>query len=118
MSRKCKFSNHWHNARRRVQSIHARIANARRDFLHKATTTISQNHARNLSRSARGNSEVPGKAVRSKCGLNKSIFDKGWFEFRRQLAYRLDWKGGVLVAVPPHNTSRTCPACGHVAQQN
>ena len=127
MSRKRRFSHRWHQARRRVQNIHTRIANARRDFLHKATTTISQNHAmvciedlrvRKLSRSVRGNTEAPGKAVRSKSALNKSILDQGWFEFRRQLTYKLDWTGGVLVAVPAHHTSCTCPACGHVAAQN
>ena len=45
MSRKTTFSNNWKRAKTRVQRIHARIGNARRDYLHKATTTISQNHA-------------------------------------------------------------------------
>src|SRR5690554_659249 len=45
MSRKQKFSNNWKKAKAKVQKIHARIGNARRDYLHKATTTISQNHA-------------------------------------------------------------------------
>ena len=45
MSRKTKFSNNWKKAKARVQKIHARIGNVRRDYLHKATTTISQNHA-------------------------------------------------------------------------
>jgi putative transposase len=127
MGRKVKFSQNWHKAKRKVQTLHARIANARRDFLHKATTAISQNHAivciedlqvRNMSKSAKGNAEAPGKGVRAKSGLNKSILDQGWFEFRRQLQYKLNWNGGILVAVPPHNTSRTCPACAHVAAEN
>ncbi len=127
MSRKTKFSNNWKKAKARVQRIHARIGNARRDFLHKATTTISQNHAmvciedlqvRNMSRSAAGTTEHPGKNVRAKSGLNKSILDQGWFEFRRQLAYKLAWNGGHLIAVPPQNTSRTCPCCGHVSKDN
>jgi putative transposase len=45
MSRKVKFSKNWKKAKARVQKIHASIANARKDFLHKATTTISKNHA-------------------------------------------------------------------------
>lgn len=45
MSRKVKFSNNWKKAKARVQRIHARIANVRRDFLHKASATISKNHA-------------------------------------------------------------------------
>ena len=51
-------------------------------------------------------------------GLNKSILDQGWYEFRRQLDYELAWNGGYLVAVPPQNTSRTCPCCGHMSADN
>ena len=127
MSRKTRFSNNWKRAKARVQRIHSRIGNARRDFLHKTTTTISQNHAmvsiedlqvRNMSKSAAGSTEKPGRSVLAKSGLNKSILDQGWFEFRRQLDYKLAWRGGWLVAVPPQNTSRTCPCCGHVSADN
>jgi putative transposase len=127
MSRKVKFSNNWKKTKTRVQRIHTRIGNARRDYLHKATTTISKNHAmvciedlpvRNMSRSAAGSIDAPGKNVRAKSGLNKAILDQGWFEFRRQLEYKLAWNGGWLVAVPPANTSRTCPACGYVSADN
>lgn len=45
MSRKTKFSNNWKKAKARIQRIHSRSGNTRRDFLHKTTTTISQNHA-------------------------------------------------------------------------
>lgn len=127
LSRKVKFSNNWKKAKARGQRIHSRIANARRDFLHKTSTAISKNHAlvciedlqvRNMSRSAAGTTEKPGRNVRAKSGLNKSILDQGWFEFRRQLDYKLQWRGGWLVAVPPQNTSRTCPCCGHVSAAN
>lgn len=127
MSRKIKFSKNWQKAKRRVQDIHTRIGNARRDFLHKTTTAISKSHAmvaiedlqvRNMSKSAKGNAEKAGKNVAAKSGLNKSILDQGWFEFRRQLEYKLNWLGGMLVAVPAHHTSQTCPACGHVSKQN
>lgn len=127
LSRKVKFSNNWRKAKARVQRIHARIANARRDFLHKVSNAISKNHAlvcieglrvRNMSKSAAGTTEQPGKNIRAKAGLNKSILDQGWFEFRRQLDYKLAWRGGWLVVVPPQNTSRTCPHCGHVSAEN
>ena len=45
-------------------------------------------------------------------------FKQGWFELRRQLDYKTAWNGGHLIAVPPHNTSRTCPCCGHIAKDN
>ncbi|MCO8163167.1 transposase, partial [Pseudomonas sp. 21LCFQ010] len=63
MSRKVRFSRNWKKAKACVQRIHSRIGNARRDYLHKCSTTISQNHAmvciedlqvRNMSRSAAG----------------------------------------------------------------
>jgi hypothetical protein len=80
MSRKKKFSNSWKKAKAKVQSIHVRIANARRDFLHKTSTAISKNHAMvvtedlqvsNMSRSAAGTVEQPGRKVRLKsmCGM-------------------------------------------------
>jgi putative transposase len=121
MVRKVKFSRNWHKAKQRVQTVHTCVANARRDFLHKASTQISQSHAlvcvedlqiNNMSRAAKNT------GVAAKSGLNKSILDQGWGEFRRQLQYKLDWNGGFLVAVPPHNTSRTCPCCGHIAKEN
>jgi len=127
MSRKVKFSTNWKKAKTKVQNIHKDIANARKDFLHKATTAISQNHAlvciedlqvRNMSKSSKGNSEQHGKRVRQKAGLNRAILDQGWGEFRRQLDYKMAWNGGILLAVPPKNTSRICPACSHVSKDN
>ncbi len=127
MSRKVKFSKNWTKAKARVQRIHNRIANARKDFLHKASTTISQNHAmvviedlqvRNMSKSARGTSDQPGKKVKQKSGLNRSILDQGWGEFRRQLEYKTQWRGGFVIAVPPQYTSQECPCCGNVSKDN
>ena len=127
MSRKVKFSRNWKKAKARIQKIHTGIANARKDFLHKTTTTISQNHAlvcvedlqvRNMSSSSKGTVENPGKKAAQKSGLNRAIQDQGWGEFSRQLEYKLGWNGGTLLAVPPHNTSRTCPSCGHISKDN
>ena len=71
-----------------------------------------------MSKSAAGNAEAPGRNVKAKSGLNQSILDQGWFEFRRQLEYKQTWRGGQVVAVNPRNTSRTCPCCGHVPAEN
>ena len=177
MARKVKGSKNWNKAKKKVQRIHAEIANVRKDFLHKATTAISQQYAlvvledlkvRNMSKSAKGSGEFsatskassekekrtcprsnefsatskassenekqrftrsgnlyghvyaesPGKKVRAKSGLNKSILDQGWYELRRQLEYKMQWQGGWLMTVNPRNTSRTCPVCGHVSADN
>lgn len=127
MSRKVKFSNNWKKARVKVQKVHIDIANARRDFLHKTTTTISKNHAlvcvedlqvKSMSKTAVGTKEQPGKQIRQKSNLNRSILDQGWGMFRSQLEYKLEWNGGMLFAVPPENTSRTCPNCNHISEHN
>jgi putative transposase len=127
LARKQKGSNNYRKARAKVARVHARIADARNDFLHKTSATISQNHAivciedlnvRGMSASAAGTPEKPGRRVRQKSGLNKAILDQGWGEFRRQLEYKLAWRGGRLIAVSPQNTSRTCPECRHIAAEN
>ncbi|WP_111897059.1 RNA-guided endonuclease InsQ/TnpB family protein, partial [Aeromonas caviae] len=127
MSRKVRFSRNWKKAKARIQRIQTHIGSARRDYLHKISTAISKNHAlvcvedlqvRNMSKSAAGTTDTPGRNVRAKSGLNKAILDQGWGEFRRQLDYKLAWNGGHLIAVPPKNTSRTCPCCGHISADN
>ena len=127
LARRTKFSANWQKLKAKIQRLHRIIANVRNDFLHKTTTIISKNHAlvviedlkvRNMSRSASGTVEAPGRNVRAKAGLNKSILDQGWFEFRRQLAYKLAWLGGQLHVVPPQYTSQTCSRCGCVDKNN
>jgi putative transposase len=127
LARKVKYSNNWKKQKIRIAKLHERIARIRNDFLHKTSTTISKTHAmivledlsvRSMSRSARGTVNDPGKNVRAKTGLNRSILDQGWAEFRRQLEYKQAWRGGMVVAIDPRNTSRTCPACNYVSAEN
>jgi putative transposase len=127
LSRKVKFSANWKKQKVRINRIHTRIANVRRDTLHKTSTTLSKNHAMiviedlkvsNMSRSAKGTAEDPGTKVAAKSGLNRSILDQGWHEFRRQLTYKQDFRGGEVLAVPAHHTSQTCPTCQHVSAEN
>jgi putative transposase len=73
---------------------------------------------KNMSRSARGEAETPGTNVRQKAGLNRSILDQGWSEFARQLAYKLEWRGGQPILINPRNTSRTCHCCGYTDEMN
>ena len=71
-----------------------------------------------MSKSASGTKETPGRNISVKSGLNKSILDQGWYKFRRQFEYKLAWNGGILITVPPKNTSRTCPECGYISAEN
>ena len=127
ISRKVKFSRNWCKLKGKLRALHAKIGSMRRDFLHKLSTTLSNSHAmivvedlkvKNMSASARGSVESPGRHVRAKSGLNKSILDQGWGEFFRQLGYKLNWLGGQLIRVPPHFTSQTCSSCRFVCKAN
>ena len=127
LSKKEKYSNNWRKQKLKIQQIHAKVAHVRKDFLHKLTSSISKNHAmvvledlrvKNMSASARGTSEDPGKNVKAKSGLNRAILDQGWHEFRRQLEYKQQWKGGQVIVVHPANTSLKCSLCHHKAKEN
>ena len=108
LARKVKFSTNWRRAKARITDLCSRIANVRKDALHKASATISKNHAiavmedlrmANMTKSAAGTVEAPGTNVRAKSALNRRILDQGWGEFRRQLEYKLARKGGTLLLV-------------------
>ena len=127
LSRKKKFSSNWKKQKEKISKLHNKIANVRKDFLHKTTYKISKNHAMvvmedlkvsNMSKSAKGTIENKGKNVKAKSGLNKSILDQGWFEFRRQLEYKLKWRGGHLELVDPKHTSQKCSNCSHTEKEN
>ena len=127
LKNKVKFSQNWQKLKAKIAKLHHKITNCRKDFLHKTSTQISKNHAMiyiedlqvaNMSKSAKGTAEQHGKNVAAKSGLNRAILDQSWFEFRRQLDYKTQWQGGFLVAVPPQNSSRTCPCCGHISKEN
>lgn len=121
LARKKKFSQNWKKAKARITKLHMKIANIRKDFVNKASGSISKNHAmvcvedlqvQHMSASA------TGKGARAKSGLNRCILDASPFELRRQLEYKTAWRGGLLVPVPPQNRSRTCPCCEQVSKDN
>ena len=127
LKNKLKFSRNWQKLNAKIAKLHHKIANCRKDFLHQTSSKISKNHAMiyvedlqvlNMAKSAKGTAEEHGKNVKQKSGLNRAILDQSWAEFRRQLDYKSQWLGGFLLAVPPQNTSRTCPCCGNIDKAN
>lgn len=127
LARMMKFSANWKKQKAKISRLHSHIANIRRDYLHKVTTTVSKNHAMiviedlkvsNMSKSAAGTVDEPGRNVAAKSGLNRAILDQGWYEMRRQLEYKQLWRGGEVQAVNPAYTSQKCACCGHTAKEN
>ena len=123
LARKKRGSSNRSKAIRRVAKIQMRVANSRKNFLHEQTTAIAKNHGtvviealkvRNMSASAKGTAEKPGKKVAQKAGLNRAILDQGWGTFRVMLIYKLADRGGVMIEVPAAYTSQTCAECGRL----
>jgi putative transposase len=71
-----------------------------------------------MSKSAKGTVEVPGRNVKAKSGLNRSILDQGWSMFATMLGYKLAERGGQLVEVAAAYTSQTCAECGSIDRAN
>jgi len=104
-----------------VAKLRAREARIRRDFLNKLSTEIAKSHGVvvierldvvAMTRSAKGTAAAPGVNVAQKASLNRAILASGWGELRRQVAYKIDRRGGALIEVPAAYTSQKCSACG------
>jgi putative transposase len=109
MARKTKGSKNRDKARVKVAKAHARVADTRRDFLHKTSTSVVRRYDLIV---------VEDLAVRNMVRnhhLAKSISDSGWGEFRRQLEYKAAWCGRTLVVVDRFfPSSKLCSHCGHL----
>jgi putative transposase len=123
LARKLKHSSNWVKLKGKISRLRHREANARKDYLHKLSTEIAKSQGivkveklrvKNMSASAKGTVEEPGRNVRAKRGLNRSILDQGWGMFADMLKYKLVERGGELQFVDPAYTSQCCPECGVV----
>ncbi len=109
VSRKRKGSANRAKAKHRVARIHGRIADRRRDYLHKLTTRLVRGHDLIA---------VEDLTVRNMLGnhcLARAISDAAWSDLRRMLEYKAGWYGRTVVAVDRwYPSSKTCSACGHI----
>ncbi|WP_331740387.1 transposase (plasmid) [Streptomyces cyaneofuscatus] len=122
LSRTTKGSARRRKAAQRVAKLHHRIAERRATYLHTLTKQLTTRYAtiaiedlnvRGMSASARGTVEQPGRKVRQKAGLNRSILDMAPAEIRRQLDYKIRWNGSRLAVCDRYfPSSKTCSACG------
>ena len=111
----------------RLQMAHQKIRLIRQDFHKKTAHMLAQEYGcvyaedlrvRNMTKSAKGTVENPGKNVKQKSGLNRSILRTGFYDFRWTLEWALQKEGGLLITVAPQYTSQTCPHCGHCDSKN
>lgn len=97
-------------AKRKVAKLHARIADTRKDFLHKLTTRlINENQVIAVESLSVSNMQ------KNRC-FAKSISDAGWHDFLRLLEYKAQWYGRTLVGIDRwYPSSKRCSDCGYTA---
>ena len=127
LSRRQTSSRRRAATRTRLARTHARVAKVRRDALHKLTTELASTYGavvvedlnvagmtakpKPKPEPERGTFAHSGR--RAKAGLNRAVLDVSPAEFRRQLTYKLAWRGGTLVVAQRFfPSSKTCSSCG------
>lgn len=130
-SRKKKGSHKYRQYSLKINRIHEKITNQRRDYLHKVSSEITNLYdtiivedlaTQNLSRRCKPKTDDDGKFIANgqsaKSGLNKAILNAGWGEFIRQLEYKSAWKGNNFITIGIFvPSSKTCSNCGEVKKE-
>lgn len=111
LARKRKGSRNRNKARIKLARLHARVADRRRDHLHKLSTRLIRENQTIVVEDL----NVRGM-VKNRC-LSRAIADAGWSEFVRQLAYKSEWYGRTFKKIDRfYPSSKTCSACGSVVE--
>jgi putative transposase len=101
-------SNNAKKTRAKLSRLHYRMANIRKDAMHKLTTDITRRF------SVIGIEQLNVKGMMANRRLARSIADMSFFEFRRQLEYKAAMRGGIVVVADQwYPSSKTCSACAH-----
>lgn len=123
VARKKRGSRGWRRAVKQVARERERVANRRTNFLHQESARLVGRAAllstetlniKNMTSSAQGTANRPGKNVRQKAGLNRAILDTAPASFLAMVRYKAEEAGTVLVEVEARGAkpSQTCPYCG------
>jgi putative transposase len=109
LSRRQPGSKRWHKAKERLARFHERIANRRKDAIHKMTTEIARTYQ------VIGVEDLNVKGMGQNRRLAFSIADAGFGEILRQQGYKSEASGGLVIKVGRFfASSKTCSACGYV----
>ncbi|MDQ0195376.1 RNA-guided endonuclease InsQ/TnpB family protein [Paenibacillus wynnii] len=112
LSRRKKGSKNWKKQLVKVQKIHTKVANQRKDFLHKQSFNLARTYSVICVEDLKIKNMIKNRH------LAKSIADAGWGMFRSFLNYKCEKNGGLLVKVKPHFTSQKCSNCGNMVKKS
>ena len=120
LARAKRCSNRRGRVKHAIARLRARETDRRKDWAEKVSTDIARRfdlirvedlQIKNMTRSAGGTRDDPGRNVRAKAGLNRGILASGWGLLVRRLA---DKAADRVEKIKPHYTSQRCSACGQV----
>ena len=105
--RKLSESSNYQKQKLKVARIHEKVANQRKDFLHKLSTNLIKNHDVICIE------DLASKNLMKNHHLARAIGDVSWYEFVRQLTYKADWYGKKIVQINRwFPSSQLCSFCG------
>ncbi|MFF3256829.1 RNA-guided endonuclease InsQ/TnpB family protein [Actinacidiphila glaucinigra] len=112
LSRKAKGSNNRAKARVKVARVHARIADRRRDFLHKLSARLVRENQTVVIE------DLTVRNLLKNHSLARAISDASWTELRSMLEYKCAWYGRELVVIDRFfPSSKLCGTCGTVRER-
>ena len=108
LSRKKKGSNNRYKARLKVAKLHEKIANQRKDFLHKLSTKLIRENQTIVME------DLSVKNMMKNHKLAKAISEVSWYQFRLMLDYKSKWYGREIIIAPSnYASSQLCSNCGY-----
>jgi len=111
LARKTKGSNGWRKLKQQVAAINERIANARRDWIHKCSRRLADENQAIFAEHL----NVKGMMANHK--LARTISDVGWSSFRPMLAYKAEQEGKIYREIDRFfPSSKTCSTCARVVE--
>ncbi len=97
----------WQRAQQQRARYQAKVANQRKDYLHKLTITLVKQYDVIVIE------DLKAKNLQENHCLAKTITNASWYQFRTMLAYKCAWYGKKLVTVKPNYTSQICSHCNY-----
>lgn len=122
-----KKSGRWIDLKNRINTIDTKMADIRCNFNHVTSRKLVDNYGqivfenfdiKQMTKSAKGTVESPGKNVALKSMFNREILRAGWGQLMQFTEYKAGWVGNQVLKVAPENISRECFECGNIAKEN
>lgn len=123
MARQIKGSNRYKKTQTCYRKHNKHLSDIRNNWQHQVSRKIANNNevvvleklnTKGMSRSAKGTVEKPGKMVKQKSGLNRSILNAGWYGLEQKLKYKCN----TVIFINPAYTSQACSACGTIDKKS